>query len=725
MHQTWQQWEHHTRDLRSRGRLAAQELSLRGIDPVDVSPSDGLGALAPDMSAAQLAEQYAIQSAAADWFRTQLEQRWAPAYLAHRGLTQPAAEALAGYAPSRPGQWTLLLDHLRNLGHDDTAIHTAGLATQSRRGQLIDRFRDRIMFPILDVHDRPIGFIGRKPAGDTNPDNPKYLNPPRTPLYDKSRVLLGLDRHAVRRLHDGARPIIVEGAMDRLAIRAAADDLVPLAPSGVALTAAHLDLIAEHTSLDRIILAFDPDPAGQAATLKAGRMLIDRGVPPSSVEIFTGPPGADPADRLATQGAAALADALQDPQHRETLLDLLVDQKLDHYDTDTRPLRDLPISEHAATHAAKLVADTFRNQTTDPAAVTAHIHRHISRIITRTGIDPGQLNQYLLDTLIRHDDLEFELPGTTCASTNPSPHCTTSNMRTTSRRHLITTPGSPNASARGEPAVRALVIQSSPAIPRAGTEMTYRVSARLLPRFRGPDPRVAEVRRRARQPRGHEHLDGDVPLHLGNEGLPAAADDLADRGVEVHPTRDQKAPHRLRVTGDRVHRVHVERATSCRARLEHAGRGSEVRGGAQHIVSGLLRERRRDMGRRHRRVGRITPWSGHAAQSHLCGASGPRGQAQHRRSSRSSDPIWIVPGFSADVENRWSPYFPGILAMVTVGRRELFSVLLCTVCVPAKIIYPLRSLSHPECFIPGRRPLVMQEGLAVFGAEIAQRHHAQ
>jgi DNA primase catalytic core len=364
------------------------------------------------VSAAQLAEQYAIQSAAADWFRTQLGQRWAQVYLAQRGLTQPATDALAGYAPSRPGQWTLLVDHLRGLGHTDTTIHTAGLATRSGRGQLIDRFRDRIMFPILDTHDRPIGFIGRKPAGDTNPDNPKYLNPPRTPLYDKSRVLLGLDSHAVRRLHDGGRPIIVEGAMDRLAISAAADDLVPLAPSGVALTGAHLDLIAEHTSLDRVILGFDPHPAGQAATLKAGRMLIDRGVPPSSVQIFTGPPGLDPADLLAAQGAAALADSLRDPQHRDTLLDLLIDQLIDRYDTDNRPLRDLPIREHAAYQAARLVADTFRNHITDPAAVTAHIHRHISRIIARTDIDASQLNHYLLNLLIRHDDLAFELPRT-------------------------------------------------------------------------------------------------------------------------------------------------------------------------------------------------------------------------------------------------------------------------------------------------------------------------
>ena len=69
------------------------------------------------------------------------------------------------------------------------------------------------------------------------------------------------------------------------------------------------------------------------------------------------------------------------------------------------------IHEHAAYQAAKLVADTFRNQIIDPAAVTAHIQQHMSRIIARTGVDAGALNRYLLDMLIHHDDLGFELPG--------------------------------------------------------------------------------------------------------------------------------------------------------------------------------------------------------------------------------------------------------------------------------------------------------------------------
>jgi DNA primase catalytic core len=409
MHQAWQDWEQQTRDLRERGRLAAQDLSLRGIEPAEVSPPAVPDALAPGVSSAQLEEQYAIQSAAADWFHAHLSQRWAAPYLAQRGLAEPAAAALAGYAPSRPGQWTLLLDHLRSLGYSDTAIQTAGLASRSRRGELIDRFRDRVVLPILDTHDRPIGFIGRKAAGDTNPDNPKYLNPPRTPLYDKSHVLIGLDSDAVRRLHDGARAIIVEGAMDRLAISAAVDDLVPLAPSGVALTTAHLDLLAEHTSLDRVILAFDPDPVGRAATIKAGRMLIDRGVAPTAVEIFNGPSGADPADILAIQGAAALADSLRDPQQRVTVLDLLVDQLLDRYGTDTRPVRELPIHEHAGYEAARLVADHLHDQITDPAVMSTHIRRHLARIVDRTGADAGALNSYLIDVLIPTDEVDAAL----------------------------------------------------------------------------------------------------------------------------------------------------------------------------------------------------------------------------------------------------------------------------------------------------------------------------
>jgi DNA primase len=364
-------------------------------------------------SAEVLAQQYAIQSAAADWFRGHVGQRWAAAYLDKRGLTESATEAHAGYAPSRPGQWTLLLDHLRGLGYADAAIETAGLATRSRRGQLIDRFRDRVVLPVLDEANRPIGFVGRKPGGDTNPDNPKYLNPTSTPLYEKSRVLYGLDAAAIAKLADGARAIIVEGPMDRLAIQLAAPDLVPVATCGTALTDAHLDLLAAHTSLDRVILGFDADSAGRKAALAAGRKLASRGVAAPDVEMFTAPAGTDPADIVASAGAERLAAALADPERHSTMFDLLVDERLDHFDwsTEGTPLRELPVAPHAAYDVTRFVAETIRERVTWPVEGfidPAQIQRQLAHIADRTGVSLRELNAYMV-SVVFPDDEEFEI----------------------------------------------------------------------------------------------------------------------------------------------------------------------------------------------------------------------------------------------------------------------------------------------------------------------------
>lgn len=445
MHQGWQEWEETSRGVRTRARLAAQELGLRGLDTsgdatgrpapdtANVSLSVPPRPLAPSVKPLQptppstevLAQQYAIQSAAADWFRGHVEQRWAAAYLDKRGLTESATAARAGYAPSRPGQWTLLLDHLRGLGYDDDAIETAGLATRSRRGDLIDRFRDRVVLPVLDNADRPIGFVGRKPAGDTNPDNPKYLNPTSTPLYEKSRVLYGLDAAAIAKLAAGARAIIVEGPMDRLAIQLAAPDLVPVATCGTALTEAHLDLLAAHTSLDRVILGFDADPAGRKAALAAGRKLASRGVPAPDVEMFTAPAGSDPADIVASAGAERLAAALADPERHGTLFDLLVDERLDHYDWSTQgtPLRELPIAAHAAYDVTRFVAETVRERVTWPTdgfIDPAQIQRQLAHIADRTGLSLRELNAYMVVVLFP-DDEEFELTEPAAAALDNGP----------------------------------------------------------------------------------------------------------------------------------------------------------------------------------------------------------------------------------------------------------------------------------------------------------------
>ena len=211
--------------------------------------------------------------------------------------------------------------------------------------------------------------------------------------------------------------------MDRLAIQLAADhtgmDLVPLATCGTALTDAHLDLLAEHTSLDRVILGFDSDPAGRKAALAAGRKLAGRGVGAPDVDMFTAPAGSDPADTVATAGADRLAAALADPERQGTLFDLLVDERLDHYDwsTEGTPLRQLPVASHAAYDVTRFVAETVRERVTWPAEGyidPAQIQHQLARIADRTGVSQQDLNAYLVAVVFpdeNYDQIEVPEPA--------------------------------------------------------------------------------------------------------------------------------------------------------------------------------------------------------------------------------------------------------------------------------------------------------------------------
>jgi len=140
-----------------------------------------------------------------------------------------------GYAP--PG-WSALVEHLRAAGYTDTQLLDAGVALATRRGTVVDRFRDRLMFPVRDPSgERVVGFIGR--ALHEGPGVPKYLNSPQTVLCRKSEVLYGLGASPVRAaLAAGARPVLVEGALDAIAVTAAgAGAYAGVAPSGTAFTA--------------------------------------------------------------------------------------------------------------------------------------------------------------------------------------------------------------------------------------------------------------------------------------------------------------------------------------------------------------------------------------------------------------------------------------------------------------------------------------------------------
>ena len=178
---------------------------------------------------------------AAHFYRDRMPGSWVPPYLQARGLS-PAAQAHwhAGYAPA---SWDALTHHLRALGYADELIERAGLARQSQRGSLIDVFRDRAVFPILSSTGTVAGFIGRA-REERIAGAPKYLNTPRTCLYDKSRLLFGL-YEARTALAAGARPVIVEGPFDAIAVTAAGQErFAGVGTCGTAVTAQHIAALA-------------------------------------------------------------------------------------------------------------------------------------------------------------------------------------------------------------------------------------------------------------------------------------------------------------------------------------------------------------------------------------------------------------------------------------------------------------------------------------------------
>lgn len=204
-----------------------------------------------------------VLEAAVEFFRKQMieteQGKKALDYLHSRGIKDETIKIWGlGYSPA---SWNQLLDHLSAKGYTKELILRAGLLTESDEGRVYDRFRDRLMFPIRNPYGKMTGFGGRVLNPD---DNPKYLNSPATDLFDKSRLLYGLDlARAGMRAEDQA--VIVEGYMDVIGLHQAGFNNA-VSPMGTALTEDQFHLIKKITS--NIILALDPDEAGQRATFK-------------------------------------------------------------------------------------------------------------------------------------------------------------------------------------------------------------------------------------------------------------------------------------------------------------------------------------------------------------------------------------------------------------------------------------------------------------------------
>ena len=208
------------------------------------------------------------------------------AYLASRGLENKTIFAWRlGYAPDR---WDGLYAFLTSRGFTNADIEDAGLTIKSEKTkdrEYHDRFRHRIMFPIFNVQGQVIGFSGRLfeavPGKTAGKDAGKYINTPNTSLYDKSRVLYGLDRAKVA-IKKEESCVLVEGNLDVILVHQAGTEHA-VAPCGTAVGSDHFQTIKRYT--ENVSLCFDSDRAGIKATKKSAHTALSQGLNVSVIEL--------------------------------------------------------------------------------------------------------------------------------------------------------------------------------------------------------------------------------------------------------------------------------------------------------------------------------------------------------------------------------------------------------------------------------------------------------
>ncbi|MGH9753799.1 MAG: DNA primase [Blastocatellia bacterium] len=272
----------------------------------------------------QRAELMRLNQWATEFFEQNLietaEGRRALDYLARRGVNEEMRKAFRlGYAPN---SYDAMSGYLRSRGASTTQIERSGLVTLRESGGFYDRFRNRLMFPIRDTQGRIIAFGGRI-LGD---GEPKYLNSPETPLYTKGMHLFGLS-HARDAIRQRGYAILVEGYLDFLIpFQAGVRNLV--ASLGTALTENQARLLGRYTR--RIVVNFDPDSAGQAATKRSLELLLTEAF---RVNVLTLPDNLDPDEYIRAHGPEGYLKLLKSSQ---PFLDYIVDQAIKSND-QSRP----------------------------------------------------------------------------------------------------------------------------------------------------------------------------------------------------------------------------------------------------------------------------------------------------------------------------------------------------------------------------------------------------
>ena len=228
-------------------------------------------------------------------------------YLRKRGLSQRTLTRFGlGFAPNR---WDALIEAMAGEGYDKRDLLDAGLAVNNKDGRIYDRFRNRVMFPIIDIRGDVIGFGGRVMDDST----PKYLNSPDTPVYNKSRNVFALN---IAKKSKAGRVILTEGYMDTISLHQAGFDSA-VASLGTSLTPEHAQLLSRY--FPEAIIAYDGDGAGIAAAQRAIPLLEKAGL---KVRVLRVTGAKDPDEFIKAYGPQAFLKLLDQSENQ-------VDYRLD------------------------------------------------------------------------------------------------------------------------------------------------------------------------------------------------------------------------------------------------------------------------------------------------------------------------------------------------------------------------------------------------------------
>jgi DNA primase catalytic core len=320
------------------------------------------------------------------YFRRHLPSSWAQHYLAERfgGDISKDTRFQPGHASAG---WTNLVDHLRRHRVTDQEMTITGVAIPASTGRLIDRFRDRVVFPI--IHDGQIlGFVGRRrpDLSDADRAGPKYLNTGDTPLFHKGAQLFGALEN---QLSNGAIPVIVEGPMDAIAVTLASQGrYTGVAPLGTSLTEEQAHQLARIGA--QPIVATDADLAGRIAAERDFWMLSCYRLDPRYARL---PDGTDPADLLAIAGPTGLNDALTAAQ---PLAAQLIDERL----------ANLPPTQALLEATRVVAARPSRHWDQDSSAIssrlgvpTVQVRHTLQSLVDKWNTNPRQAAQQPLQAL--------------------------------------------------------------------------------------------------------------------------------------------------------------------------------------------------------------------------------------------------------------------------------------------------------------------------------------